>query len=166
MKAPCTDIKEMFHARVSMRNPTSDGCWIWVGAKHVQFGYGVLKFGGRAGKLLLAHRVSYEIYMGPIPDGCCVLHKCDNPPCVNPEHLFLGTRADNSADKVSKGRQSFTPGQKGAESPNAKLTDADVLHIRSVYSPRTVSADSLAREFGVSKRAILRIIHRVTWNHI
>lgn len=162
MKTPCGDIKEMFYDRVSI----SDKCWIWEGSKHIQFGYGVLKFGGRKGKLLLAHRISYEIHTGEIPHGYCVLHKCDNPPCVNPNHLFIGTRTDNALDKVSKGRQSFTPGVKGSKSPNAKLTDGDVLFIRSTYSPRKVSADTLAKKFGISKRAVLRIIHRVTWNHI
>lgn len=82
----------------------SDGCWLWTGNRAVG-GYGVILPGGGTRGLALAHRVSWEIHFGPIPDGMHVLHKCDNPPCVNPAHLFLGTQRDNNTDKVRKGRQ-------------------------------------------------------------
>jgi hypothetical protein len=79
----------------------TDGCWLWTGATDRR-GYGKI-FDG-AGKLLIASRVAHELCIGPIPDGLCVLHKCDNPPCVNPDHLFLGTFGDNTQDMLAKGR--------------------------------------------------------------
>ena len=79
-----------------------DACWIWRAARHCEFGYGVLAV-NRVSKR--AHRLSWEEYRGPIPTGMCVLHSCDNPMCINPGHLFLGTRQDNIRDMVNKGRQ-------------------------------------------------------------
>ncbi len=78
-------------------------CWLWVGARNPK-DYGKL---GLYGKTLASHRVSYELSFGPIPDGLAVLHKCDNPPCVRPDHLFLGTLKDNSQDCLAKGRNKF-----------------------------------------------------------
>lgn len=77
------------------------GCWLWTKGR-MPFGYGAIVVNG---KTKLAHRVSYEAHVGPIPSGLCVLHRCDVPPCVNPEHLFLGTQLDNMRDKIAKGRQ-------------------------------------------------------------
>jgi hypothetical protein len=81
-----------------------DQCWEWTGKARHPFGYGVFGLGTRQAGTMQAHRFSYQLYVGPIPDGMCVLHKCDNPPCVNPDHLFLGTRADNNHDMIAKGR--------------------------------------------------------------
>jgi hypothetical protein len=78
-------------------------CQVWTGSTH-SFGYGWIRLGGRKGRTLLVHRVAYEERHGPIPDGLFVLHRCDNPPCVADEHLFLGTAADNAHDMCSKGR--------------------------------------------------------------
>jgi hypothetical protein len=80
------------------------GCWEWD-AMRDRKGYGILMSGP---KRLRAHRISYEIHFGPIPDGLFILHRCDNPPCVNPAHLFLGTLADNNRDKTAKGRHHYT----------------------------------------------------------
>lgn len=94
--------KQRFWAKVLK---VEGGCWEWQ-ATRIKAGYGHINIGGR---ILRAHRVSYELAQSPIPDGLCVLHKCDNRPCVNPDHLFLGTKKDNFWDAVQKGRLSRTP---------------------------------------------------------
>src|ERR1700722_1599308 len=81
----------------------SEGCWLWIGCRHRQ-GYGKLHTGGKIGKVVPAHRISWGVNFGPISDGLWVLHKCDNPPCVRPDHLFLGDRKDNMVDCAQKGR--------------------------------------------------------------
>lgn len=108
------------------------------------------------GKLVAAHRHAYEEAHGPIPDGLVVMHLCDNPSCYNVEHLTLGTHADNSDDKVRKGRQA-----KG-ETLSKKLTETDVLTIRSL----DLSHAEIAKMYGVSQSTITRIIRRDTWRHI
>ena len=100
--------RSYIHAPVEERywrycRPSEYGCWDWVGARDT-FGYGVIGRGGRGRGHTGAHRVSWQIHRGPIPPGMYVLHRCDNPPCSNPAHLFLGTHRDNVADMVAKGR--------------------------------------------------------------
>lgn len=94
--------EQRFWRKVDKRGP--DECWPFTGTKN-QYGYGRIRKGGdRGGKMIFAHRVSWEMHNGPIPDGLQALHKCDNPPCVNPAHLFLGDNDDNIKDKLQKGR--------------------------------------------------------------
>lgn len=114
-------------------------CWPWTGTK-TDKGYGQLKLDGRA---IGAHRISWALHRSPIPDGLQVLHRCDNPSCVNPAHLFLGTPADNMADMVAKGRQK----------PKAKLTAAQVVAIRGDKRLQK----HIAADYGVTLAAISHI---------
>src|SRR5262249_43761985 len=147
-----------------------DDCWPWRGALNNN-GYGVLKV---AGKNARAHRLAWTLEHGPIPNGLNVLHRCDNPPCCNPAHLFLGTLADNSADAARKGRmchgdrhhsraqRELRP--RGEQHRQAKLTDGDVLAIRQLYRDGH-SQRELARRFGVSKSAVGCLVRGQTWTH-
>lgn len=134
-----------------------DGCWSWTGSKSTA-GYGRIWLGSGAKAPGHAHRVSYELHNGPIPDGGVIMHTCDNPECCNPAHLVLGTHAANSADKVSKRRHYH-----GEAHRTAKLTEADVLKIRS--SP-SVSGPELQKLFGVSSSVISNIRTGKTWRHL
>ncbi len=129
----------------------TSGCWLWTGATGPQ-GYGHLSFDGRITK---AHRISWMLANGPIPGrasrgqgdhATCVLHRCDVRNCVRPSHLFIGTQADNLADMTAKGRRI-----QGETHPNAKLTDADVRHLRDMRA-RGVLLKDIAREFGVCRQ--------------
>lgn len=137
-----------------------DACWTFTGNRNNK-GYGMIgaKIDGRW-REVLAHRVSYEIHFGPIPEGSDVCHRCDNPPCPNPRHLFLGTHQDNMTDAVNKGRMSH-----GEHRPNAKLTEAQVLEIRQQYA-QGVAPLTLSRKYGVHTGTIWPILKRETWKHI
>lgn len=150
-------LEERFWAKVNM--PDVEGtCWEWGGARTIR-GYGkILKDGGRS--CLAAHRVSWEIHNGPLPDGVLVCHHCDNPPCVRPDHLFVGSQHDNMQDKVSKGRHYYTPGE---TSPNAKLSNDQATIIRARYAKEHISQRALAIQYGVSHRSIRHIIHHITY---
>ena len=131
-------------------------CWNWDGRK-LPTGYGLFYDRDKKRKVY-AHRFFYEKLVGKIPDRLCVLHHCYNPSCVNPAHLFLGTQADNMADKVNKGRQ--RNGVMPEElNPRAKLTRAQVDEIRTRYQKRTVSQQQLAKRFGVSQMLICNVLH-------
>lgn len=134
--------------------PRETGCWPWTGSRSkMEGGYGRLNVGGRP---VSAHRIAYQLYVGTIPSGMWVLHACDWPPCVNPEHLFLGTRATNSADAVAKGRIAH-----GEKHWNARLTERDVRAIRKL-APRTPSR-ALSRRFGVTQSTIWRVVNHQLW---
>ncbi len=124
-----------------------DGCWEWLGGRTRQ-GYGALVVAGRAYR---AHRVSWEIHNGPIPPGMFVCHHCDNPPCVNPDHLFLGTPADNVHDMDAKGRRGrgWHPRLMGELHHASKLTDAQVVAIREAVAGGEAKR-SVARRFSIS----------------
>lgn len=119
-------------------------CWIWRGNIN-GYGYGMI---WRDGKSVRAHRVSYELFVGPITETDVICHRCDNPKCVNPEHLFKGTRLDNNRDCAAKGRR-----PKGAGHWNARLTDEAVAHIRTSSEPQK----TLANRYGVTQSHISRL---------
>jgi hypothetical protein len=116
-------------------------------------------------RLWLTHRLSFTLHSGPIPEGMQVCHRCDNPPCVNPNHLFLGTRRDNMQDSVSKGRN-FVP--RGNSNKKSKLTEDDIRYIRENHVPmtRNKGPKPLAMKFGVSVGTIVCIVRRQAWKHI
>lgn len=131
-------------------------CWEWTGC--LSHGYGSLKVNG---KRFIASRFSYELHYGKIPKGKFVLHKCDNPACIRPEHLFLGTQKDNVRDSVSKGRNMV-----GEKQNFAKLTNEKVIEIRSLYSKGNISQTELGKKFNVHQHTISCLVRRQTWKHI
>lgn len=162
-------------ARFWSKVTKSDGCWTW-GGHGLPSGYGILS-SGATGKIL-AHRFSFQIQHGPIPEGMKVCHRCDNPPCVRAEcsvlncqhlkdsedcksHLFLGTTADNNDDMYTKGRAAI-----GDRHSNAKLSEEQVKEIRRRYVWRKVTTVMLAKEFSVHAGTILKIVHGTRWKHL
>jgi hypothetical protein len=136
-------------------------CHEWTGTLSPK-GYGVIRVGGRRGRNLLVHRISYLEQIGEIPDDTpCVLHRCDNPPCWRKEHLFLGTKSTNSSDMVAKQRHA-----RGERAAAAKLTNEDILAIRKRYATGSVTQARLAEEYGVRTLQIHRIVKRLYWRHI
>ncbi len=129
-----------------------DGCWEWTGFRFSN-GYGSIRKPGDNGRAL-THRVAYELSFGPIPPGLLVCHHCDNRKCVRPDHLFLGTHADNSRDMAEKGHQ----GRK-------KLSPTEILKIRTARASG-VGPTELGRRYGVNKTTIVHAVQRKTWRHV
>lgn len=134
------------------------GCWLWQGAR--KNGYGVLAK-PRTKLRFYAHRLSFTLHKGEIPDGLYVCHHCDNPQCVNPEHLFLGTNADNMRDASLKGRLK-KPHFKGEGSPRAILSACDVMAIRA--SPAT--AVELSKHYGVTRSTVQKARTGINWGSL
>lgn len=160
---------ERFWARVT--RGAGNSCWEWTGPT-LPKGYGTITSGRASGHppRQLVHRVSWEMHNGPIPDGLWVLHHCDNPPCIRPDHLFLGTAADNNADMRQKGRwrggfQKGRAGRKGEDNSGTKLTNADIHEIRSLRATG-VTLLALGNRFGVSPSVIWKIAQGKTWTHL
>lgn len=144
---------ETFWAHVDRRG--DDECWPWFAYRNPKgYGRSFVRVDGQV--YVVPHRASWAIHHGP--PGCLhVLHHCDNPPCVNPKHLFLGTNEDNVRDRVAKGRT-----QKGHKHFKSHLTDADVRAIRA----SSESKAELGRKYGVTRATIAAILKRVTWKHL
>lgn len=129
---------------------TESGCWEWSGYRDAA-GYGTV---GDGNKGELAHRIAYETWVGSIPQGKVVRHVCDNPPCINPDHLRAGTQIENMEDMTSRDRF------------YSKLTRDDVVQIRERYSAGGITHETLGKEFGVSGSNISRIVNRKGWKHV
>ncbi len=139
--------------------PADDSCMVWPRSRNGH-GYGQIKMKSKPNQAL--HRVSYELAVGPIPEGLCVLHKCDNRPCFRPSHLFLGTKQDNSDDCIAKGRARKRHG----EAVNtAKLTADQVREIRKLRTDGWTQ-QALGDKFGVLQTSISRICLRQHWKHV
>ena len=152
-----------FWSKVDRRGP--EECWPWKAARHPA-GYGTFWNGAR---LVKAHRHAWTLLVGPIAEGLCALHRCDNPPCCNPAHMFLGTDADNQRDARAKGRAVDPPPTPRGESQHlARLTEADVREIRRLFQRghREFGSRGLARRFGVDRGTITAVIKGLTWKHV
>ena len=135
-------------------------CWNWTACVRPQ-GYGMFGVQNAESKwkILASHRYSWELHNGPVPEGMCVCHSCDNPSCVNPDHLFLGTKNDNNQDKCRKGRQPR------GEQNHSKLTEAQVIEIKE-ESKKGRSTYELGRVYGVDPSVISRINTGKKWKHV
>lgn len=129
--------------RILQQHDRVGDCWIWTGTKH-RDGYGVMTVG--RGTQKRAHRVSFEEFTGPIPEGMIICHRCDTPLCVNPAHLFVGTHSDNAVDRESKSRRMIA---RGADHPNTKVSDAQCSDIRRLRSEGQ-TLGRIAEQFGIS----------------
>lgn len=140
------------------------GCMIWTAFRNPR-GYGMIRNGSR---MALAHRVAWVLHHeSPIEGTLNVLHTCDTPACVNPDHLYLGTNADNIRDKVERGRSRFRhPERQGEKHPLAILSNREVSKIRSRFTGRRGEQKELAAEFGVSRATICNIKKGKSWNHL
>lgn len=149
-------------ARFWSKVDKSGDCWLWTNSVN-RYGYGYFTV-QRVNTY--GHRVSYELHFGAIPPGMCICHHCDNPRCVRPDHLFLGTRADNSADMKAKGRATgaHKPRQ-GSGHGRAKLTESQVVEIRRLVSAGTPQR-YVAMQFGISQTVVWHIHARRTWRHV
>lgn len=152
-------LADRLHRRIYMC-PIS-GCWLWTGAVNPG-GYGHMTYNGAA---LLAHRAMWLVELGPIPNGLSVLHKCDVPCCVNPNHLFLGDYVDNAVDMIAKGRHRYIA-HMGEANGNAKVTETMVRQIRAQYSSGKTSQHKLARAFQTTRSTIAKIVKCESWRHI
>jgi hypothetical protein len=158
--------EELFWSKVSK----SDGCWTWTASKSAR-GYG---YSHKDGRTIKAHRASWELHFGPVPPGMFVCHQCDVPSCVRPDHLFIGTTQDNTADKVSKGRQArggaISEAVKnralGEKHPRASIAKEKVLEIRRLWGSGHRNQSEIARSTGTTPNVVYGIVRGVSWKHV
>lgn len=145
-------IAERFMAKVRR----TDSCWIWSAAKYWS-GYGAFRYFNR---IIPAHRASYQIHTGKIPDGFVVMHRCDNKSCVNPAHLKIGTQMENIRDKMTKGRQ-----LRGEKHGRALLEEKDVRQIHSLRR-KNMTMEKIGSIFGIGSSHVSQILSRRMWGHV
>ncbi len=131
----------------------TDGCWLWTASRRGRMGYGTIRWSGRQ---QLTHRISWKIHNGEIPDEMNVLHTCNNPICVNPDHLYIGTQVDNMIDMVRSKRSNH----------NAVLLPRQVMEIRRLYAEGLLNQYELADNYGVTQGMISKIINRRSWSYV
>lgn len=153
--AACEKFSARFWSKVD-RSGGPDACWPWMAGRHTA-GYGMANAMDNS---FCAHRMSWSMHNGPIPAGMAICHKCDNPPCVNPAHLFLGTKADNSRDMARKGRSTH-----GESNPRARLTEAEVLQVRRLRA-EGLSMRRIALRVGCSLTNVSVICRGKTWSRL
>ncbi len=170
MARPREDLETKFWRKVK-KGRSKDDCWEWAASKF-RNGYGQLTHGEKLyeHKNLKAHRVSYQLHFGEIPDGMLVCHNCDTPECTNPRHLFVGTQLDNVRDQIAKGRRHDTSGEKNGQ---AKLTRKIAEKIRKEYSKndpklgpyhrKKFSQAKLAEKYGISQTVVSAIVTGEYW---
>jgi HNH endonuclease len=156
--------KNLYRVFWSLAEQDTDLCIVWPYGKGGQSGYGMVQVPLSPQKDYV-HRLAYLIFVGPIEGGKHVLHHCDNPPCFNPKHLFLGTPQDNQSDSKAKGR---TKWKQGIGNPCAELSEEDVRKIRAIYrfGVRGFGILALGEQFGVSHSTIRKAVRRLTWKHV
>lgn len=153
-------VEQRFWEKVD-KTISRDGCWIWTAGRD-SYGYGHFHLGGQA---VRAHILSYRWHFGEIPAGLCVLHHCDNPLCVNPRCLFLGSRADNVADMDAKGRRINGVRPLGGKHPLAKLSEKEIPIIRQLLSQGKTLAQ-VASIYGVCVETVRKVRLGLTWGHV
>jgi hypothetical protein len=162
--------KERFWARVQVGKPNE--CWNWQAGKNPN-NYGLISLGmgirSCRSHSFLAHRVAYYLSTGVDPDTLCVLHKCDNPPCCNPRHLFLGTRADNCQDMYTKGRNFIHPNSRDQEQrpkrKYPKYTADTVRKVRHMYN-EGLSSIRISKLLNMAPTTVFNMVHRITWKYL
>lgn len=152
------NIEERFWKKVDKKSP--DECWEWTASTNEK-GYGIIGRGRRGEGTVKAHRLSYELANGKIDDNMVICHSCDNPKCVNPNHLFLGTNGDNVADMVNKNRN-----VNGEQVGTSKLSEYQVIEIKNIYSTGKYSYRQIAEMYNVSRSLIGYIVRGEKWAHL
>lgn len=152
------------HIRLERRTEyeLNTGCWLFSGSLSAD-GYGLI---WDAPRVCRAHRVSWEIHRGPIPEGLNVLHRCDTPPCFNPDHLFLGTQVNNMLDAATKGRLEGRNVARGSGAGSARLTEDQVAEILLLLSYTYDPQHVIAERYGISQMTVSLIHQRKTWRHV